>query len=85
MVGKAESISWSLTGGLLGISFGNDQTVLLKPTEDGSYGEVLNVNETGLTGSFAEGGGGDFGATPSTQLTPQQQAGVKIETLKEPF
>lgn len=83
--GKVESLSWSVTGGLLAASVGSEgEAVLFKEAQDGRYEKVGEVAESGYTEvtSSIFGFGGpppnpsmsapsvDFGQSPAVQQPP---------------
>lgn len=46
--GKVEGLSWSVTGSLLAVSYGEGETAIYKEAYDGHYEQVANVTEVGL-------------------------------------
>jgi len=74
---KAETLSWSMKGGILGVSCSDGETMMLKCGDDDSMEEIGRVSEDGLTGSCAAAP-----KEPTMKITPEQQAGVQIETIK---
>jgi FK506-binding protein 1 len=45
---KVEGLSWSETGGVLAVSFGDGESAMYKDAGDGSYTQVAKVHENGL-------------------------------------
>lgn len=48
LAGKVEGLSWSVTGSLLAVSFGDGETAIYKEAYDGHYEETAKVSEVGL-------------------------------------
>merc|ERR1712032_202985 len=48
LASKVEGLSWSVTGSILAVSFGDSETALYKEAPDGHYEEVGKVNEPGF-------------------------------------
>lgn len=49
IAGKVEGLSWSVTGSVLAVSFGDGEAVLYREAYNGSYEEVGKVAESGFT------------------------------------
>jgi len=77
MAGKVEALSWSVTGSVLAVSFGDGSAVLCKEAYDGNFEVVGKVSETGFTevpNSLNYG----------TNLNPnQQQAQAPVEEAQQ--
>jgi len=83
LAGKAEGLSWSVTGSILAVSFGEAETSLYKESYDGRWEEVGKVNEPGfadvpnsITAAPAGGLGAGLAAAavPGDEMAAQQQA-----------
>jgi protein transport protein SEC13 len=79
--GKVESISWSVTGSILAVSFGEGETQWYKETDIGRFEETGKVDEAGMNdlgkgaaNSAVAGFGSEAPAAPQGEFVQQQQA-----------
>jgi len=79
--GKVECLSWSITGSMLAVSYGDGMSVIFKEAYDGHFEEVGQIQEAGYTevpGKLsAPTPGLDAGVpavTANSELAQQQQA-----------
>mmetsp|Transcript_44120 Transcript_44120/g.103108 ORF Transcript_44120/g.103108 Transcript_44120/m.103108 type:complete len:343 (+) Transcript_44120:58-1086(+) len=85
--GKVEGLSWSITGSMLAVSFGEGMSTIFKEAYDGHFEEVAKVQESGYTevpgklsapamSAGADGYGQAPPATsaPAAEISEQQQA-----------
>mmetsp|Transcript_63360 Transcript_63360/g.163007 ORF Transcript_63360/g.163007 Transcript_63360/m.163007 type:complete len:341 (-) Transcript_63360:82-1104(-) len=67
--GKVEGISWSVTGSILAVSFGDGETSWYKETDIGRFEETGKVDEAGFT---------DLGKGASPTVGPPGQVGGDV-------
>lgn len=81
--GKVECLSWSITGSMLAVSYGDGMSVIFKEAYDGHFEEVGQIQEAGYTevpgklSAPTPGPGLDAGVpavTANSELAQQQQA-----------
>eukprot|EP00933_Yihiella_yeosuensis_P035702 TRINITY_DN2928_c1_g1_i1.p1 TRINITY_DN2928_c1_g1~~TRINITY_DN2928_c1_g1_i1.p1 ORF type:complete len:353 (-),score=71.69 TRINITY_DN2928_c1_g1_i1:92-1150(-) len=63
--GKVECLSWSVTGSIIAVSFGDGDSVLYREAHDGHYEEVGKINEQGYTEVAPKIAVGAVGAPPA--------------------
>jgi protein transport protein SEC13 len=49
VAGPVEALSWSVTGSILAVSFGEGETILYKEAFDGKYEKIGDIKESGFT------------------------------------
>lgn len=79
MADKVEGLSWSETGGILAVAYGEGDTSLYKDANDGTYVEVGNVKEKG----FEEVPNSLISLGSAQQAAPETLMvdGVRLETI----
>lgn len=65
VAGKVEGLSWSVTGSVLAVSFGDGDASLYRETMDGRYEEIGKVGEAGFTEVASS-----FTAAPAAPAAP---------------
>lgn len=91
--GKVESVSWSVTGSMLAVSFGDSDVALYKEGFDGHYVEVGKVSEAGfaevpnsLYQPISEGmmsGGAGLGHDPAALGLKQAEPSISNELAEQ--
>jgi len=74
---KVEGLSWSVTGSILAVSYGDGEATLYKEAFNGSYVEVGKVAETGFT-EVPHNLGGPPAAAPPPAAVPQSPQGLDL-------